>query len=64
VTVNAKVDYTLLDRWRHSQAWRTRRRVHEETASAARAESSCSDPSLRDEPDRSPARVVHMPLAD
>jgi hypothetical protein len=64
VTVNAKVDYTLLDRWRHSQAWRTRRRLHEDSASAARAESNGNDASVRDERDRAPARVVHMPLAD
>jgi hypothetical protein len=63
VTVNAKVDYTLLDRWRHSQAWRTRRRLHEGSASAARAENR-NVPSLQDEPGRGPARVVHLPLAD
>lgn len=64
VSVNAKVDYTLLDRWRHSQAWRTRRRLHEESGSAARTESSGNDPSLQDESDHGPARVVHIPLAD
>ena len=51
LTVNAKVDYTLLDRWRHSQAWRTRRRLHENAASAAGAESNESDASRRDERD-------------
>jgi hypothetical protein len=60
--VNAKVDYTLLDRWRASHAWSTRRRLHE-AATTARRERERSD-SLRDEPEHRVGRVVHMPLAD
>ena len=61
--VNAKVDYTLLDRWRASHAWSTRRRLHE-AASAARRDGEGNVDSLRDEPEHGSGRVVHMPLAD
>jgi hypothetical protein len=61
--VNAKIDYTLLDRWRASHAWSTRRRLHEAASTACRDGEPSVD-SLRDEPEHHVGRVVHMPLAD
>jgi hypothetical protein len=61
--VNAKVDFTLLARWRASHAWSTRRRLHEAASTAVRERDGNAD-SLRDEPEHRAARVVHMPLAD
>jgi hypothetical protein len=64
VRVNAKVDYTLLDRWRASNAWTTRRRLHEAAPAARRdVEGNNVDP-LGDESEHRSGRVVHMPLAD
>lgn len=63
VGVNAKVDYTLLDRWRASHAWSARRRRHE-AASAARRDGERDVDALRYESERGSGRVVHMPLAD
>jgi hypothetical protein len=62
VRVNAKVDYTLLDRWRASHAWSTRR-LHE-AASATRRDGEGNVDSLAAEPEHRSGRVVHMPLAD
>jgi hypothetical protein len=64
VRVNAKVDYTLLDRWRHSQAWRTRRQLHEDAAAASRGDGDGGAGARHDERETGSARVVHMPLAD
>jgi hypothetical protein len=62
--VNAKVDYTLLDRWRHSHAWRSGTRLDRSTAPAASRESHASEPSLQNEREQGVARVVHLPLGD
>jgi len=61
--VNAKVDYTLLDRWRASHAWSVRRRQHE-AASAARRDGERDVDALRYASERGSGRVVHIPLAD
>jgi hypothetical protein len=63
VRVNAKVDYTLLDRWRASHAWSDRRRLHE-AASAVRRDGERDVDSLPDEAEHRSGCVVHMPLAD
>lgn len=62
--VNAKVDYTLLDRWRHGHAWRSASRPVGSSAAAVRPESHRDESLLQDEPDGGSRRVVHMPLAD
>ncbi len=68
VRVNAKVDYTLLDRWRFDHARPTcagRTQLEAAAAPAAgRERDGNGRPELRDEDDGRSARVIHMPLAD
>jgi hypothetical protein len=64
VWVNAKVDYTLLDRWRLGHTWHSGTRLDRSPASSRPDESHGNEPSLRDEHDPASPRVVHMPLAD
>ncbi len=58
------MDYTLLDRWRHAYAWQSRPRPDAARQAGARSEAPRQKPSLQDEHEREPARVVQMPLAD
>jgi len=62
--VNAKVDYTLLDRWRHSHVWWARKRLDCTSASVRGADAAATGLSRQGEHDKASGRVVHLPVAD